>query len=692
MQTFRRCCHIVTATFLAVSLSACGGSGSNSMANLSNVTGKACSSAEKGCTEIYGQATVDGPVAAASVTVLASSGIRIGSGITNANGDFSIYVPEPIKDYSIVVEGGTFKGSALVGSLTSVVRNRPEQGQHVIINPVTTLVSLQMQENPARSYQQSVADVQKFLGIPQAYGIGMNLTPNEFSGKLFAQNLVAEGGVSASSANLLRELNAGKTHFFHENLLRSEGVEIASFVAKGIASGVLGKIGSEAFSSILGWGGSQDDRSSPAAIAAAEAARQQAAKLAQISDQISALSVKLQNVQSSLLAAIDQSSYTTLLGQRVQELVDINDYIDQELRAIATSQTPTLDRRDRLNKYVFEKLVQGGMQSWHSTLYGTVSQENTLLVLWSKIVQKLKTDVYDSSQADAVQAQWDYFDAQQARSLAYVVDYMRGNASYSVADDILPTIQRWRNNRKLQLSLLKGNSRGVDIFYYPGENDVAQEYTVLNYALPNNTIFDRTTNTHWYQQELETDINFVDEPQFLDGLSIATRKVENLTGQKGWQLPASRSVVPHKTGDQTEFDGLLRLKVNISEYCGLLYAETIRQRLNYAKSNYHPGPISDGSGQAYFDYASTGIEDSIIFPSSNTIDAVEDSKWTRLIGSAHDYVFYRYSASLGTPRVYLGIPVPSFIANDKRGPNGVFYNYRACYFLTRSIPEGIWHN
>lgn len=657
------------------------------MTAVSNVIGMACSSVEKGCTEIYGQATVDGPVAAANVTVLASSGIRIGSGITNSNGDFSIYVPAPIRDYSIVVEGGAFKGTVLLGSLTSIVRNRPEQGQHVIINPVTTLVSLRMQENPSLSYQQSVADIQNFLGIPQAYGIGMNLTPKQFSGKLFAQTLLAEGGMTVSFASLLRELNAGKTHFFHENLLRSEGVEVAAFVAKGIASGILGKIGSEAFSSILGWGGSQDDRSSPAAIAAAEAARQQAAKLAQISDQISALSVKLQNVQSSLLAAIDKSAYTTLLGQRAQELVDINDYIDQEIRAIATSQAPTSDRRDRLNKYVFEKLVQGGMQSWHSTLYGTVSQENTLLVLWSRIVQKLKTDVYDSSQAAAVQAQWDYFDAQQARSLAYVVDYMRGNASYSVAGDILPTIQRWRNNRKLQLSLLKGNSRSVDIFYYPSENDVAQEYTVLNYALPNNTIFDRTTNTQWFQEELYFDGTFVDEPQFLNGLSIATRRAEDQTGQKGWQLPATRSVVPHKTDDKTEFDGLLRLKVNIPEYCGLLYAETVKQR---AADNYLR--LQNRNDPAVSTYVLTGIYDGS-FPDSKTTNAIEESKWTRLIGRAHDYLFYRYSAYLTVRRDRLNFEVPSFVASDTiAGPAGGIYDYKACYFLTRSIPEGIWHN
>jgi hypothetical protein len=277
-----------------------------------------------------------------------------------------------------------FEGQALDGSLIAEVRNQPEYGQYTPVNPVTTLIAKRLQSKPAISYQQSVKDVTRFLGIPAAYGVGINLTPKQFSGALFAQASANSGGTTKLFSELLVELDAGKNHYYRQNLLQDAELNIAGFVAKGIANGILGKAGGEAFSSILGAIGIGESGDAAATAAA------QAAKLAEISAAISALSDKLDTVEATLQSAIDFSTYSVVLVQNVKPLVDINTWIDSELRVLALD-PGNVTRRDMLNAYILKNLVQGGMEKWHSSIYG-LTRDISLIQLWSKNVQQLSPE------------------------------------------------------------------------------------------------------------------------------------------------------------------------------------------------------------------------------------------------------------------------------------------------------------
>lgn len=677
--------RLLLGSLLLIAVSGCGGNADDAQKQ-ADALSAACRVSPKNCTEIYGAATVYGPLSAAAVNVFGPSGVRIGTATTAANGSFSLYVAQPVPDYSIVVSGGNYQGRTFSGDLAAEVRNRPAQGQFAPVNPVTTIVAQQMKASPTLSLAQSTADIQRFLDIPTAYGVGLNLTPRQFSGRLFATAIDNSGGITPLVTSLLQELNAGKTHTFHETVLEGAGVDVTLFVAKGLASGVLGKVGGEAFSSIMsavGFG----DSSSAAAKAAAEAAAAQMAKLVEIANAVNALSTKLDAVQSSLLQAIDRSTYVTAVTQNVQNLVVINETIDVEMRALAIG--GSVDRRDKLNDYIFKNLVQGGLQSWHSSLYGTVTRDSSLLVLWGKIARQVKSNVYDASQADAIETQWEYFDSQQARSVAYIVEYMRSTPGYE--SSIVPTLNLWRANRKLQMALLKGNSKMNDVFYYPQDSVLVSETTPLN-ALPPSTIIDKTTNQMWYQgiaADTYGPITTVALGYFPAGVNYGARQV---TGVDGWNLPPTRASVPHKTTDISHFDGLRRLGVRITDDCTMFYGETIGQRMTDLFATWPRGGDEYKLGypdNPYYQSMAGLIEATQLFYNTPNYNywVQETNKLWLTLAVTHDNNYYFYRAA---DKFEGYSAAPSFVLNDTAlGPNGVMYdtNFRACLLATQPAPQ-----
>lgn len=673
----------------AIGLTACG-SDISTTEEARTLLVSLCNANPASCTELYGTATVDGPVAQARVNIFAPDGKMLATTTTNESGGFSVRVPETVVDYSVVVFGGTYKSNVLKGSLRAEVRNRPLTGQQVTVNPVSTLVAERVITKPGTSVAQATAEVMKFLAIPKAYGIGINLTPEQFSGQVFARMIGVQGSMDELITTLLTELNAGKTHTFKLHLLQSNGgIEVASFIAKGIASGVLGEVGSEGFTSImsslgLGFGGGSSDDSS--AKAAAEAARQQAAKLAEIADAVNALSSKLDLVQDTILVAVSKSAYTAALNGKVSDLTAVNSFVDSELRALTI--TPDKDRQARLKDYILKNLVQGGMQSWHNALYGTVSRDSSLIVLWSKVVQQVNPGIYDFAMADAVQSQWDYLDAEQARAIAYIIDYMRSEPAY--VNDIIPTIESWRQNRKLQMSILRGTSHMSDNFYYPEDSLVKFENVILK-ALPNNTVVDRTTRTIWYKelQPLRNNapVQREDFQAMLNDFRSIAGRLSGIDG--GWDLPPTRETLPHKAGDLGHFDGLARLDVKVPTNCVLFLGETIDQRAEYIyKKDFDIKQHNPQTDYAYYD----AIHSQFAFRMDVSKEPL--NYMPVAVNSKGDYTFYRYKSVWDVSFVnYTNYLSATYVRNDQalKPIYQPYEDFSPCFFLTRPVEVDLWY-
>lgn len=535
---------------VCLALASCGGGDSTG----TRPSGAPDPSAIRASSEIYGVATLDGPVANGAVQVFGLDGVLIAETRTASNGHFTVDVARPPADYRVVVTGGSYQGKPIAGSLSSDVRGRPHYGRYTPVNPVTTLASLRIKAHPAIAYDQAVADTKRFFGIPAPLDMGFNLGPAQFSGRSFAAAADNQGGLTPMMAVLLQELEAGKTHFFHQQVLRGTEADVALFVAKGVLNGVLGKAGGEAFSSVmgaLGLGGGDDGQA-----AARAAAQAQMAKLNEISDAINALSAKVDNLQHVLLAKIDQQAYVTALGQSVRGLIIANQHVDTELQALLLA-PPGSSRVQQLDSYIFVMLVQGGMESWDSVLSGQLTPQSSLMVMWSKVVQQLRLTLYDELESNTVQAQWDHLDGEQARSLAYVVDYMRSHlpgspltqsdptaAIYTVEGDILPLIARWRASRQNQIGLLRGNARMVDTFAYPSGDAVLTEVTPYPMPLAAGLVIDRTSGQIWARNAVFSTTLPSDQASIDRYVSDAIRPLQQSTGLSGWRLPTFQELNP----------------------------------------------------------------------------------------------------------------------------------------------------
>src|SRR5262249_45349921 len=153
--------------------------------------------------------------------------------------------------------------------------------------------------------------VRSFLGLPENYSLGLALRESSlyespyFSPVALLSEAEAAGGLDAFEAQLLQELLAAPSaeHSFHSELLKGA----ASFIATGLAKGVLSWAGGQG----AGWVAQSAGFPTQGASAADIAALQQG--LANLQSSIDALSNQVTQLTQLVQSTATQTQYNTIV-------------------------------------------------------------------------------------------------------------------------------------------------------------------------------------------------------------------------------------------------------------------------------------------------------------------------------------------------------------------------------------------
>jgi hypothetical protein len=214
----------------------------------------------------------------------------------------------------ITISGGTTNGQPFLGHLSADVVLDDPAHQVVVLNPVTTLVSVLLDKRPNLKLDRAQARVRSFLGLPAGYGLGLALRESPgygspfFSPAVLMAHAEAAGGLSSLQALLLQELLASPsaTHPFLNPMPKAPG-GTAKFIAKNLAAGVLFFIGGHG----IGWVTEATGIIEPEATAADIADLQQG--LADLQSSVDALSSQVAQLTLLVQSTATQTQYTTIV-------------------------------------------------------------------------------------------------------------------------------------------------------------------------------------------------------------------------------------------------------------------------------------------------------------------------------------------------------------------------------------------
>ncbi len=194
-------------------------------------------------------AFTEAPVVGADVRVSAHGHLLVeAKAATNKYGAFSAEVPRHLSFFRVTISGGTINGDPFLGHLsadiaitdlahqipwhrTAAITERADQFEIVVVNPVTTLVSVVLDRRrdfnipdrePKLELDDAQALVRRFLKLPANYDLGMALRQSShykspfFSPVAFMTEAQAAGGLDALVHLLLQELASGSTHSFRQ--------------------------------------------------------------------------------------------------------------------------------------------------------------------------------------------------------------------------------------------------------------------------------------------------------------------------------------------------------------------------------------------------------------------------------------------------------------------------------------------
>lgn len=163
---------------------------------------------------------------------------------TNKYGVFAVAVQSQPSLFRVSVSGGTTNGNPFFGHLSADIALTDPAHQVAVINPVTTLVSLLLDERPNLKLDDAEARVRSFLDLPPNHSLGMALRESSgYASRFFSPvALLTEahdaGELDSFEHLLLQELLASPaaTHSFRgQKLLGST----ESFIAENLAAGVV---------------------------------------------------------------------------------------------------------------------------------------------------------------------------------------------------------------------------------------------------------------------------------------------------------------------------------------------------------------------------------------------------------------------------------------------------------------------
>lgn len=259
---------------------------------------------------------------------------------TNRYGVFPVAVPSHPSFFRVTISGGTINGEPFLWHLMADVELTDPAHQILVINPVTTLVGLVLDERPDLKLDGAEARVRTFLKLPANYPLGMALRQNSgyvspfLSVVAFMTEAQAAGGLDAFEHLLLQELaSESATHSFRQpHLLGST----TSFVAEGLAKGALSYAGGEATGWIMQSTGLTIPGSDSSEIDALLDA------LAQLQSEIENLSYQVAQLTQLVQSTATQTQFNTIVVPAQALAVQVNG-VESDLVYFANACPPLPD-------------------------------------------------------------------------------------------------------------------------------------------------------------------------------------------------------------------------------------------------------------------------------------------------------------------------------------------------------------
>jgi hypothetical protein len=263
---------------------------------------------------------------------------------------------------------------------------------------------------------------------------------------------------------------------------------IATFIGKGLASGVVGAIGGMAFGKIMAAMGV--DVTGQAAMAA---------KLDEILAKLDQLQDSVKSMQSFLDSELSEikydASYSTV-SKLIHTNATIIDFMQTLLKVDAKAHpVQAFDLKNKIEALVRQPDYQIGPKTWHDALVGGNGQTSLLRAWGSVIFNQEGVHFFDSSQAAKIQARWECFDAQQAMTVWCLVEGYNG-AVVPQPELAMSTLEEWWANRKVQLGVLRGCVNSVDTFEEVVNGKSVPVTTKMN-CLPPDTLYSKATQKLW---------------------------------------------------------------------------------------------------------------------------------------------------------------------------------------------------
>jgi hypothetical protein len=255
---------------------------------------------------------------------------------------------------------------------------------------------------------------------------------------------------------------------------------LAATIAGSLAKGALGSVGSFAFGQMMSAIGF--DMSGQAEMNA---------KLDQILGKLDALQSSVDHLHDYLSSELTQMQYDQAYAQ-VQPLISQNKHLNEKFKYLLTASKENVKKTKIEIAFAIENTTyQSGIETWHDVLTGANGQ-TSLIRAGSRAVFN-KQSIFNRRQAQIIQQYWEYFDAQQALTVSYLVDLL--NAT-NRRDEAGTLISQWYTNRDAQLAKIRGCVAPVDLFPKIRGTAVVEQRTALN-ALPQGTLYSKATSLMW---------------------------------------------------------------------------------------------------------------------------------------------------------------------------------------------------
>jgi len=304
-------------------------------------------------------AFTDAPVVGADVRVYLHShpwpSIEVPAA-TNNQGVFSVAVPKSLfqsgSRIRVAVSGGTRNGNPFLGHLSADALLTDPAHQIVVVNPVTTLVSLLSEARRDLELEDAKEHVRSFLGLPEGYDIGLALRESSGYGSPFFSPavLLAEAeraeGFDGFLARLVQELMASRSakRPFLNTMPQAPGgaaVDAAKFVAKNLAAGVLRYLAGQG----VGWAVQATGLTQSGATEDDIATLQQS--LADLQSSVDSLSSQVAQLSLLVQSTATQTLYNAIvvpaseLAAQVTAVQNRLQYFAQECPPLAEGSPPT---------------------------------------------------------------------------------------------------------------------------------------------------------------------------------------------------------------------------------------------------------------------------------------------------------------------------------------------------------------